>query len=51
LVSFPREIAPELQWHLDPFVAGASNSLVFVGPKGGRLRRQNFRDIWIKSRG
>ncbi len=47
LVSFPREIAPEVRWHLDRFVAPAGDSLVFVGPKGGRLRRQNFRGIWI----
>ena len=50
MVSFPREIAPELRWHLDRFVGQEPDSLVFVGPKGGRLRRSNFRDIWIKSR-
>jgi integrase len=32
------------------FVDPANDSLVFVGPKGGRLRRQNFRGIWIKAR-
>ena len=47
MVSFPRDIAPEVRWHLDRFVAPAGESLVFVGPKGGRLRRQNFRGIWI----
>lgn len=26
------------------------DSLAFVGPHGGRLRRSNFRDIWIKAR-
>jgi integrase len=50
VVSFPREIAPELRWHLERFVGHEPDSLVFVGPKGGRLRRSNFRDIWIKSR-
>lgn len=50
LVSFPREISPELRWHLDRFVDPANDSLVFVGPKGGRLRRQNFRSIWVKAR-
>jgi integrase len=39
-----------LRWHLDRFVNPANDSLVFVGPKGGRLRRQNFRGIWIKAR-
>jgi len=50
VVSFPREIAPELRWHLERFVGQEPDSLVFVGPKDGRLRRSNFRDIWIKSR-
>jgi integrase len=50
VVSFPREIAPELGWHLDRFVDSPSDSLVFIGPKGGRLRRQNFRGIWIRAR-
>jgi integrase len=22
---------------------------VFVGPKGGRLRRSNFRELWVKA--
>ena len=50
VVSFPREIAPELRWHLDRFVEPGADSLVFVGPKGGRPRRSNFRDIWIIAR-
>jgi integrase len=40
-----------LRWHLERFVGPEADSLVFVGPKGGRLRRSNFRDIWIKARG
>ena len=27
-----------------------ADSLAFAGPKGGRLRRSNFRDIWIRAR-
>ena len=27
----------------------AAAPLVFVGPQGGRLRRSNFRNIWIKA--
>lgn len=49
VVSFPREIAPELRWHLELFVDPEADSLVFAGPKGGRLRRSNFRNIWIKA--
>ena len=50
VVSFPREIEPELRWHLERFVEPGSDSLVFVGPKGGRLRRSNFNIIWAKVR-
>lgn len=46
-VAFPQEAATELRWHLDRFVGPGANDLVFVGPKGDRIRRSNFRDIWI----
>lgn len=46
-VAFPREIADELRWHLERFAEPGSDGLVFVGPLGGRLRRSNFRDIWL----
>jgi len=42
VVSFPREVTPELRWHLERFVVPAPESLVFAGPNGGRLHRQNF---------
>jgi integrase len=50
VVAFPREIASELRWHLERFVELGPSSRVFVGPKGGRLRRSNFRLIWNKTR-
>lgn len=46
-VAFPQEVAAELRWHLDRFVDPGAEGLVFVGPKGGRLRRSNFRNVWI----
>jgi integrase len=49
-VSFPPDIVPELADHLDRFVAPGPGSLVFVGPKGGRLRRQNFAKFWDRAR-
>jgi integrase len=49
VVSVPLEIVPELRWHLERFVLDSEDGLVFVGPKGGRLRRSNFRDLWIKA--
>jgi integrase len=46
-VAFPREIVGELRWHLECFAEPDREGLVFVGPKGGRLRRSNFRDLWL----
>ena len=46
-VAFPREIVGELHWHLECFAEAGPDGLVFVGPKGGRLRRSNFRDLWL----
>ncbi len=46
-VAFPREIADELRWHLERFAEPGADGLVFVGPLGGRLRRSNFRDLWL----
>jgi integrase len=48
-VAFAREIAPELRWHLECFAQPGQDGLVFIGPKGGRLRRSNFRRIWTKA--
>jgi hypothetical protein len=42
-VAFPTDIVPELADHLDRFADPKSKGLVFIGPKGGRLRRSNFR--------
>lgn len=49
-VSFPKEIAPELRWHLATFAEPGEGGRVFVGPMGGWLRRSNFRRIWTKAR-
>lgn len=50
VVSFPEEIEPELAHHLEHFAAPGPAGLVFVGPKGGRLRRSNFRKFWHQAR-
>lgn len=42
-LTFPAEIRPDLQEHLDHYAEPGARGLVFVGPKGGKLRRQNFR--------
>ncbi len=50
VVAIPREIIPELRWHLERFADPGENGHVFVSPKGGRLRRNNFRgDVWVKA--
>jgi integrase len=50
-VSFAREITPELRWHLECFAQAGGDGLVFVEPKGGRLRRSNLRKVWHQARG
>src|SRR5262249_46276801 len=47
--AFPREIVPELRWHLERFAEPGPDGLLFVGRKGGRLRRSNFRELWINA--
>jgi hypothetical protein len=48
-VAFPADIVPELASHLARFADQRPNGLVFIGPKGGRLRRSNFRTHWYKA--
>jgi integrase len=49
-VAFPAELAPEIRWHLERFAEAEERGYVFVGPKGGKLRRNNFRKIWTAAR-
>lgn len=49
-VAIPTALLEELVAHLAAFSGPASDGLVFVGPKTGRLRRQNFRTVWVHSR-
>ncbi len=49
-VAFAREIVPELRWHLECFAQAGDDGLVFIGPKGGQLRRSNFRKFWHQAR-
>ncbi|MFD5297713.1 tyrosine-type recombinase/integrase [Streptomyces mutabilis] len=36
--------------HLERFAAAGRDGHVLVGPKGGQLRRSNFRDDWVSAR-
>jgi integrase len=49
-VSFPKDIVSELADHLERFADPKQKGLVFIGPKGGRLRRSNFRETWERAR-
>jgi hypothetical protein len=45
-VVFPELIVPELRRHLNTFAAAGPDGFVFVGVKGGQLRRSNFSKHW-----
>jgi integrase len=49
-VAIPEEIIPDLRAHLDTFAEPGPDGRVFVGPRGGPLRRSGFRKIWNKVR-
>ncbi|WP_405916842.1 tyrosine-type recombinase/integrase [Streptomyces sp. NBC_00728] len=49
-VAFPTELLPDVKNHLDSFAGAGRDGHVFLGHRGGRLRRSNFRDDWIKAR-
>lgn len=42
-VGIPKAIIPALQEHFDTYVGPQETDLVFTGPRGGILRRGNFR--------
>ncbi|MFH9869064.1 hypothetical protein ACH4NT_23710 [Streptomyces lydicus] len=39
-------LVPEVKEHMRIFGEDGRTGLLFVGPKGGRLRRNNFHDTW-----
>ncbi|GLZ34910.1 hypothetical protein Lesp02_70970 [Lentzea sp. NBRC 105346] len=49
-VTLPPFLVSEIQWHLDAFVDADPDAWVFVGPKGGRPKRNNFWNIWNAAR-
>ncbi len=48
--SIPAALVPELADHLDRYVAPEPDARVFVGDKGGLLRRANWAVLWDKAR-
>jgi integrase len=48
-VVLPELIIPELRRHLDTFAGDGPDGFVFVGVKGGQLRRSNFSKPWARA--
>ncbi|MFE6807989.1 tyrosine-type recombinase/integrase [Streptomyces sp. NPDC057681] len=48
-VAFPASLAEELAHHLAEYADAGRTGLVFVGARGGVLRRNNFRRIWLRA--
>jgi integrase len=48
VVTIPAAIIPDLVGHLAEFTGPGPDDLLFVGPKGGPLRRSNFQEHWRK---
>jgi len=48
-VVLPALIIPDLRKHLDEFAQRGPNGFVFVGVRGGQLRRSNFSKPWARA--
>ena len=48
-VVLPELIVPDLRHHLERFAAPGPDGFVFVGVKGGQLRRSNFSKPWARA--
>ncbi|WP_432187700.1 site-specific integrase [Streptomyces sp. Tue6028] len=48
-VAFPASLVPELAHHLAEHAEAGRTGLVFVGARGGVLRRNNFRRICLRA--
>lgn len=48
-VGIPSDLLPAVQWHLDTYAESGADGRLFVGPKGGYVRRQNFRRTWSQA--
>lgn len=48
-VVIPNLIIPDLRKHLDEYAQPGPNGFVFVGVRGGQLRRSNFSKPWARA--
>ncbi|NWF27501.1 tyrosine-type recombinase/integrase [Streptomyces sp. PKU-EA00015] len=48
-VAFPASLTEDLAAHLDAYAEPGRTGLVFTGARGGQLRRNNFRRLWLRA--
>ncbi|MEU9201406.1 tyrosine-type recombinase/integrase [Streptomyces sp. NPDC048332] len=48
-VAFPASLTESLAVHLDAYAEPGRTGLVFTGARGGQLRRNNFRRLWLRA--
>lgn len=48
-VAFPASLAESLATHLAVYAEPDRTGLVFTGARGGQLRRNNFRRLWLRA--
>ncbi|WP_328401050.1 site-specific integrase [Streptomyces sp. NBC_00390] len=48
-VAFPASLSADLAAHLDTYAEPSRTGLVFTGARGGQLRRNNFRRLWLRA--
>ncbi|MFE9105585.1 tyrosine-type recombinase/integrase [Actinomadura geliboluensis] len=48
-VVLPDLIIPDLRKHLDEYAQPGPRGFVFVGVRGGQLRRSNFSEVWARA--
>ncbi|MGW8358742.1 tyrosine-type recombinase/integrase [Streptomyces wedmorensis] len=48
-VAFPASLAESLATHLAVYTEPGRTGLVFTGARGGQLRRNNFRRLWLRA--
>ena len=50
VLSIPQAIVPDLARHMGRWSEPGREGRVFVGPRGGALRRSSFQRVWAKAR-
>ncbi|MEU0394842.1 tyrosine-type recombinase/integrase [Streptomyces sp. NPDC006208] len=48
-VAFPASLTSDLSAHLAAYAESGRTGLVFTGARGGQLRRNNFRRLWLRA--